>query len=436
MPQRSVVSWTAMLTAYARSGHLFQARRLFDSMPARNEVTWNVLIGAFASSGDLDFAHQCFDAMPERNVFSWGALFDGYSRSGQFGRARELFDLLPFKDWNIVSLNAMISLYVQNGYMDEARALFDGLPEKDLVSWNAIVAGYAQNGQLHEAKELFLQMPCKSVMSWNAIVAGNAQNGASPEALELFSLMELEGDRPDEVTILAVIFACSHAGRLDEAWHHFASLGERGLPRLRSHYGKNTYLHNLLIQMFVRCGDLEAGEFIFHGRNNRNVFSWNLLIAAYAQSGRPQEARTTFEKMPETDSLEGGAIADDLTFTAILGACIHHGSLREARFFFQSMISDHQIAATIEHYNCVIAALGKAGHTDRALELMGAMPFVPDSTTAKTLLAACGIHGELQLGSRAAAIAAAATGSWNAGDSPASHILVSNMLCLDAGEHG
>ncbi|EFJ27024.1 hypothetical protein SELMODRAFT_67492, partial [Selaginella moellendorffii] len=155
---------------------------------------------------------------------------------------------------------------------------------------------------------------------------------------------------------------------------------------------------NSVLAAYARSGDPAAAESLFQSIPERNSISWTAAIAAYANAGLPA---ASFHRAREME-LEGGAIADDLTFTAILGACIHHGSLREARFFFQSMISDHQIAATIEHYNCVIAALGKAGHTDRALELMGAMPFVPDSTTAKTLLAACGIHGELQLGSRAA----------------------------------
>ena len=45
--------------------------------------------------------------------------------------------------------------------------------------------------------------------------------GIREEALELYEDMEREGIKPDEVTLIAVLSACAHLGRLD--WGQKAS---------------------------------------------------------------------------------------------------------------------------------------------------------------------------------------------------------------------
>ncbi|GJM87443.1 hypothetical protein PR202_ga03397 [Eleusine coracana subsp. coracana] len=47
-----VCSWTSLLTAYGKAGHLDQARDLFDGMPhRRNDVSWSAMLSAYVAAG-------------------------------------------------------------------------------------------------------------------------------------------------------------------------------------------------------------------------------------------------------------------------------------------------------------------------------------------------------------------------------------------------
>ena len=68
-----------LLTAYARSGRLAHARRLFDAMPERNLFTRNALLSALAHARILPDMERLFASMPERDAVSYNALIAGFS---------------------------------------------------------------------------------------------------------------------------------------------------------------------------------------------------------------------------------------------------------------------------------------------------------------------------------------------------------------------
>ncbi|KAI3857296.1 hypothetical protein MKX03_003138 [Papaver bracteatum] len=61
--------------------------------------------------------------MREKNVISWTAMVSGYCKSGDLENARRVFREMPEK--NVVSWNAMLSGYVQNGFVEEGLNLFE-----------------------------------------------------------------------------------------------------------------------------------------------------------------------------------------------------------------------------------------------------------------------------------------------------------------------
>eukprot|EP00249_Psilotum_nudum_P000281 c11205_g1_i1 orf=2-520(-) len=54
---------------------------------------------------------------------------------------------------------------------------------------------------------------------------------------------------------------------------------------IKSGYDRDRLLGNLLVQMYGNCGRLEDARSVFCRIRQRNVFSWNILLAAYAQNG-------------------------------------------------------------------------------------------------------------------------------------------------------
>ncbi|KAH9293625.1 hypothetical protein KI387_041172, partial [Taxus chinensis] len=83
-----------------------------------------------------------------------------------------------------------------------------------------------QNVEAYTRHELFDKMPQRDVVSWTAMIAGYAQNGFCKDALKLFELMKHSGTYPDHVSFACVLFACSHAGLVDEGCKYFNGMSD------------------------------------------------------------------------------------------------------------------------------------------------------------------------------------------------------------------
>ena len=123
--------------------------------------------------------------------------------------------------------------------------------------------------------------------------------------------------------------------------------------------------------------------------NQRDVISWNAMIAAYSQHGYGKEALDLFHRMQQE-----GVNPDDITLISVLNACSHVGLVDEGLHIFDSM-KNHNVTPTIQHFTCVVDLLGRAGRLDDAENLIHKMPFQPDSVTWMTLLGACRGHNDV-----------------------------------------
>src|SRR4051794_344684 len=93
-----------------------------------------------------------------------------------------------------------------------------------------------------------------SVHVWGAVLSGYAYHGKGKEPLLLFEEMLKERIKPDEVTFISLLSACSHAGLVVEAksiFHDMKSL--YGIAPGPIHY-------NCLMDVLARAGDLDSAE--------------------------------------------------------------------------------------------------------------------------------------------------------------------------------
>ncbi|EFJ19824.1 hypothetical protein SELMODRAFT_109709 [Selaginella moellendorffii] len=156
-----------------------------------------------------------------------------------------------------------------------------------------------------------------------------------------------------------------------------------------------TYLANLLLEAYGRCGSVEEAQRLFQALPLPNVFSWNILLEAYAQNGHLDRARSLFDRIPD----KNGIAPDEIAYIEILAACAHIGLLETSRQFFHSITADHGLVPSIEHYSCMIHILGRSGQARDAEELLQTMSLVPDSISWTALL---GSSNEISRGARAA----------------------------------
>lgn len=452
MPKRDVVSWNTMLSGYAQNGYADAARRIFDRMLEKNEISWNGLLAAYVQNGRIEEACMLFESKANWEVVSWNSLMGGFVKQKRLGDAKWIFDRMPVRDevsWNtmitgyaqnnylaeaqrlfeeapvkdVFTWTAMVSGYVQNGKVDEARMIFDAMPEKNTVSWNAMIAGYVQTKRMDMARELFEAMTCKNVASWNtmitgyaqsgeitharnlfdrmpqhdciswaAIIAGYAQSGYSEDSLRLFIEMKRYGERLNRSPFTSVLSTCANLASLELGKQLHGQLVKVG-------FEAGCFVGNALLVMYCKCGSVEEAYHAFEEIVDKDVISWNTMIAGYARHGFGKDALMLFESMKTV-----GIKPDDITMVGILSACSHTGLVEKGTEYFYSMNRDYGVIPNSKHYTCMVDLLGRAGRLDEAQNLMKNMPFEPDAATWGALLGACRLYGKTELAEKAAEV--------------------------------
>lgn len=285
---------------------------------------------------------------------------------------------------------ALLNMYISFGAMDMAQSFYDELKPKNVVASTAMITGYSKAGNIEAARLIFDEMVDKDLFCWSAMISGYANSDKPEEALEIFHEMLRHGVKPDQVTMLSVISACAHLGALDKAERIHLYVDEKG-------FGTALPIYNALIDMYAKCGSLEQAKEVYGRINRKNVISWTSMINAFATHGDVDNALRHFRQM-RLENVEPNWI----TFVGVLYACSHAGLVEEGEKLFDSMVKEYGIAPRLEHYGCMVDLYGRAGHLRDALEIVESMPMDPNVVIWGSLMAACRIHGESELGEFAA----------------------------------
>ncbi|XP_024543999.1 pentatricopeptide repeat-containing protein At3g12770 [Selaginella moellendorffii] len=346
--ERNVVSWTAMISAFANTGHYKEALELLKSMDLEgvkpNCVTFTVLLEACAGLGDrfcCEILHSRIEGS-ESSISSAetvvSALVFALGKCGHVDRARRSFERL--EAMNLVSRTAMMAAYAQNGHHREALQLFweldlDGI-KHDAVSFvsvleassslqmaksfhsrilasgirvsvitgTALVTTYRKCGALGLARSTFDGIAGKSILCWNTMISAYAQHGHAMEALKLFNALKQAGERPNSITFVSAIAACGHVGRLDDAVYNLSSMiADYRITPSSEHLG-------CMIDLLGRAGRLEEAERMVDKISPddaaERIMQWKALLAAckvhgdFKRGGRV--ARRLLELDPGSDA--------------------------------------------------------------------------------------------------------------------------------------
>ncbi|CDP19378.1 unnamed protein product [Coffea canephora] len=280
---------TNLLNLYSSCGGedgVSNAQYVFDEMGKRSIVTWNSLLSGFFRCGDVDGARRIFDEMPERNVVSWTTMIDGCLGNGRCGQALALFHQMRRAqvEPDQVTLVVLLSACAELGDLNLGRwihrysfeILSDGKQPKLLSLNNALIHMYASCGVTNDAYRVFKEMPQKTTVSWTSMITGFAKQGYAKEALKLFHEMDRLREsnvKPDEMTFLGVLSACSHTGHVDQGWRYFCSMSQTwGVEPRVEHYG-------CMVDVLSRAGLLdEAVELVRTMPMKPNDVVWGALL--------------------------------------------------------------------------------------------------------------------------------------------------------------
>ncbi|XP_058201851.1 pentatricopeptide repeat-containing protein At4g21065-like [Rhododendron vialii] len=259
--------------------------------------------------------------------------------------------------------------------------------DNDIHVGNTLVHAYGCcGGGIGFARKVFDEMPEWDSVSWSAMIGGYARLGMSSEAVGLFREMQVARVRPDEVTMVTVLSACTDLGALELGRWVESYIEREKVP-------KSVELCNAVIGMYAKCGDVDKALNLFRKMSEKTIVSWTSVIVGLAMHGHGLEAVSLFEEMKED-----GLVPDDVVFIGLLSACSHSGLVEEGWRYFNSMLEGFGIVPKIEHYGCMVDLLSRAGLVKEALDFVQKMPIEPNQIIWRTLIAACRSHGELNLG--------------------------------------
>ncbi|XWS42101.1 hypothetical protein CRYUN_Cryun17cG0139900 [Craigia yunnanensis] len=249
----------SLIEMYVKLGFLGCGRKVFDELPERDLISWTELIVAYAKIGDMESAGELFDQLPLRDMVAWTAMVTGYAQNAKPREALEFFERMQNEavETDEVTLVGVISACAQLGaakYANWVRGIAENLgfnPTRCVMVGSALIDMYSKCGSVEDAYKVFEAMEERNVFSYSSMIAGFAMHGCAYAALELFHEMLKTGIKPNRVTFIGVLTACSHSGMVEQGRQIFASMEEEfGVSPGVDHYA-------CMVDLLGRVGCLE-----------------------------------------------------------------------------------------------------------------------------------------------------------------------------------
>lgn len=219
---------SALVIMYVTYGKVLDARVLFDEMPDRDAVLWTAMLAGYAQHEEPILALSVF-----RQMVSAGVTQDG------------------------VVMNSLLLACGQLGWLKHGKSVHGWITRRCLVLGlnlgNALIGFYVKCAALGYSRNLFDRMPDRDVISWSSMIVGYGLSGNADAALDLFGGMRAAGVKPNEVTFLGALSACTHAGMVGRARTYLEMMKGYGVAPELKHYA-------CVVDCLGRAGLLEEAE--------------------------------------------------------------------------------------------------------------------------------------------------------------------------------
>ncbi|KAL5163488.1 Pentatricopeptide repeat-containing protein [Glycine soja] len=350
MPHRNVVSWTSLMAGYVSQGQPNMALCLFHQMQGTlvlpNEFTFATLINACSILANLEIGRR-IHALVEvsglgSNLVACSSLIDMYGKCNHVDEARLIFDSMCTR--NVVSWTSMITTYSQNAQGHHALQLFKefnhsrldkpnhfmlcsavsacaslgslgsgkithgvvirlGHEASDVIA-SALVDMYAKCGCVNYSAKIFRRIQNPSVIPYTSMIVGAAKYGLGILSLQLFQEMVVRRIKPNDITFVGVLHACSHSGLVDKGLELLDSMdGKYGVTPDAKHY-------TCIADMLGRVGRIEEAYQLAKSvqvEGDGYAMLWGTLLSASRLYGRVDIALEASNRLIESNQQVAGA---------------------------------------------------------------------------------------------------------------------------------
>ena len=396
---------------------------IIKSRMEQDKYVASSLLNVYIRCGSLQDARQVFDALAKKSVIHWTVMIGGYVQHNRGKDAMQLFhqmrqEHVQADEITYLSILKACASPLSLKWGREVHVLIrrDGL-ESDIRVGTALIQMYAKCGSIEEARQAFDILTNRNAVSWTAMVGAYAGSGRGVEAYDLYLKMKEEGFQPNAVTYMSLLNDYASTGALEWVKDVHRHILEGG-------YESDVRVGNALVHMYAKSGSIEDAAVVFDRIKERDLITWNVMIGAYAGSGRGVEAYDLYRKMKEEGFqpdavtymsllndcastgalewvkdvhrhiLEGGYESDVRVGNALVHMYAKSGSIEDAAVVFDRMKERNIITWTV-----IIGAYAGSGRGVEAYDLYLKMKeegFQPDAVTYVSLLNDCASTGALE----------------------------------------
>ncbi|RZC84973.1 hypothetical protein C5167_047757 [Papaver somniferum] len=241
-----------------------------------------------------------------------------------------------------------------------------------------LMRAYSACKQPAITRQLFDEIPDRNVVFFNVMIRSYVNNHRFQDAIFVYKNISSHGIHPDNYTYPCVLKTCSCSSNLGVGIQIHGAVIKAGLD-------SNLFVGNGLIAMYGKCDAVLEARMVLDGMNQRDVVSWNSMVAGYAQNGRFNEALEICKEM----KLE--RLRPDAGTMASLSPAIT--STSPENISFVKAMFDEMSDKGLVSWNVMIAVYVNNSMPNDAIELYSQMEIhgiEPNVVTLATILPACG----------------------------------------------
>ncbi|KMT12511.1 hypothetical protein BVRB_5g104380 [Beta vulgaris subsp. vulgaris] len=312
---------------------------------------------------------------------------------------------------NVYISTTLVSFYAKVVSLDDAHKLFDEIPQPNVVSWNAVISGYLHSGNLWNALSLFVELNQSELRanaySFTLALAACGQLMLLQLGMSVHSKIVVYGLESSVVVANCLIDFYGKCSSEADAIHVFDELRDKDVISwnsiiaacarnrrldLASDYFyqmpcPDTVTYNEMINGISKFGDINEAIKILRSMPNPNSSSWNAIISGYVVRNRAQAALDFFTQMHRN-----AVIMDEFTFSSILSGIACVSALKWGSLIHCCAIKYGLVASRI--IGCALVDMySKCGRVLDAEILFRAMP-IKNIVTWNALICGLAHNGE------------------------------------------
>ncbi|KAH7352555.1 hypothetical protein KP509_19G051600 [Ceratopteris richardii] len=316
-------------------------------------VLADYLIRLFSSCGCLIEANRVFWKISCPTQYSWSSIILANARHGEGRKALALYHemrLLNIRSNRCVFLAALKACALASSRI-EGMLLHCDLTETGLLVdakfGSTLIDMYGKCGCTKEALNVFNKLCSPNIICWNALIAGFSMQHDCFPALELFERMLERGIEPSKVTYSSICKACGGLKAI--------TCGQLIHDKiLRNHIELDAVIGGSLIDMYIKCGNIEEARRVFDSLPNRDGIVLHTMIAGYADNEYVASALELFGESQAEDS-----------FPSLLKACGSSGSIGNGRMLHNQCIKNVSVIGVVIG-SALVDMYAKCGSLDEA----------------------------------------------------------------------